>query len=346
MLTKQAGRLPALLEPPMLAGGNTMAKIYLHIGMHKTASTTLQRFCHINRRWLHERGVVYPSLTFGHINHRRFGHLLCKAPIADIRAGIVDDFWRSRVSPVLQRIGERTCLISYEGLFSLFWRKDHEERIRELQHCLEGHQVQALVYVRSQDAWCDAMYNQLVKNGTTAKTYSEWVGEALRRGSADVAQGVRFWSSALGRDNLTVRIFEPDHLIDRDILKDFAATIGITSLAGAVLPPAENPRLTPPLLELKRRLNRSAPARSVGPFLKPLMIEWQKRHPRGREPGLRREEAQRIMSCYRMENRWLAREVMGMDADTPFATMPLSQETRTLEKIGMRELLRICAFGC
>ena len=135
--------------------------------------------------------------------------------------------------------------------------------------------MQALVYVRSQDAWCDAMYNQLVKNGTTSKTYSAWVDETLRRGSADLAQGVRFWSSALVRDNLSVRIFEPDHLIDRDILKDFAATIGITSLAGAVLPAAENPRLTPPMLELKRRLNQSAAARSVGPVLKPLMIEWQ-----------------------------------------------------------------------
>jgi hypothetical protein len=322
-----------------------MANIFLHLGMHKTASTTLQRFCHINRRWLHGCGVVYPRLTFGHINHRRFGHLLCKAPIADIRAGIIDDFWRSKVSPVLKGIGEHTCLISYEGLFSLFWRTDHEERVRALQRCLEGHRVQALVYARSQDAWCDAMYNQLVKNGATARTYSDWVDEALRRGFADVAQGVRFWSSALGRENLSVRIFERDHLIDRDILKDFAATAGISSLQGAVLPPAENPRLTAPLLELKRRLNQSVAARPLGPALKPLMIRWQSRHPGVREPGLRREEAQRIMSCYRGGNRWLAREVMGMDADTPFATTPLSQETLSLEQMPIRELLRLCAYG-
>ena len=51
------------------------------------------------------------------------------------------------------------------------------------------------------------------------------------------------------------------------------------------------------------------------------------------------------MACYRTGNRWLAREVMGMDADTPFATMPLAQKTLILEKMAMRELLRICASG-
>ena len=39
-----------------------MATLYLHIGMHKTGTTAIQRFCAENRRALLKRGYCYPLI--------------------------------------------------------------------------------------------------------------------------------------------------------------------------------------------------------------------------------------------------------------------------------------------
>jgi hypothetical protein len=38
------------------------ARLYLHVGGYKTATTTLPALCARERAWLRARGVVYPSM--------------------------------------------------------------------------------------------------------------------------------------------------------------------------------------------------------------------------------------------------------------------------------------------
>src|SRR5688572_14535297 len=54
-------------------------RLILHAGTHKTGTTSIQAALAENRRWLSERGFVYPQLSFCSRSHNGFAHRLALA---------------------------------------------------------------------------------------------------------------------------------------------------------------------------------------------------------------------------------------------------------------------------
>ena len=85
-----------------------MRELWLHVGVHKTATTTLQALCAHNRDWLTNRGVFYPRMRVGllrrvSINHRAWASLLLSP---EMESAV--DYFRDVVPPH----GERMTLHS------------------------------------------------------------------------------------------------------------------------------------------------------------------------------------------------------------------------------------------
>ncbi len=275
-----------------------MAELWLHVGVHKTATTTLQALCAHNRDWLQRRGIVYPRMRVGvlqrvSINHRAWASRLL-SPQMESAVG----YFRQVVPP-----GER-ILLSAEGLSLVPTRKGSAARAECLARCLDGYDVTVLLYVRRQDEWYESMHNERVKTSGETRSLEQYVALGLARRYADYLWQWRFWQR-FGR--VRVRVFEPAALREGDVVADFLAELGIRDRAGMRRVALHNARLHPWLLEPKRALNHHLTHRLTRQLAKRAVVQLQRVLPPAAGRGMSAELAARIMQHHAAGNAALAR---------------------------------------
>lgn len=153
-------------------------KIYFHIGTEKTGSSYLQKVCALNRSWLEQSGIYFPSggrdetlITKGTVspgNARELAEL--------IEAGEwdkVEDWLEKRIE--LSR--GRSCnslLLSHELLFACFARKGVIENLLERVRKFGVEQVSALLFVRDPVDHAISLYKHRGKSGIIG-SLREWI---------------------------------------------------------------------------------------------------------------------------------------------------------------------------
>lgn len=226
-----------------------MRELILHVGVHKTATTTLQALCAHNRKWLAERGIAYPRMRVGLLRRVSINHRAWASRLLSPEMESAVDYFRETVSP---RPGERV-LLSAEGLSLMPTRKGSSARAACLARCLDGFDVTVLMYLRRQDQWYESMHNERVKTSGETRSLEDYVALGLRRGFADYLKQWHYWRRF---GDVRVRVFEPDQLRDGDVVADFFAELGIGDRHGLRSVAVQNARLHPALLEPKRAVNR------------------------------------------------------------------------------------------
>jgi hypothetical protein len=224
-------------------------ELYLHIGTHKTGTTALQQFFAANRGLLRGRGIVYPCdmIGGGEAGHYRLSWAV------QSETGIVDKrFPADLQSPVeewdvvLKQCDCPKALVSTEG----FWdcQPEHLYRIKELT---SEFAVKIVVYVRRQDHFEDAWYNQLVKDLRCMKT-------PLAGGMFPTKEKFALWSDIFGRDNIILRPYEKGQFYTGTIFSDFLHAAWGLELTDAFILPEKNsnPRLHRIALEYRRLVNQ------------------------------------------------------------------------------------------
>jgi hypothetical protein len=146
-------------------------KVFFHIGLHKTGTTSIQMFLHRTRRGLRKRGVDFYDGMHRHGNHEEL-------PSAAIRPGrdtaftrsgrrrsilIVDDPYRQRVAArVRDFIAASPCqrvLFSCEDL-SILRYPDEMERLRAM---VPAGDIRIIVYLRDAQAYLASYKLQIAK---------------------------------------------------------------------------------------------------------------------------------------------------------------------------------------
>jgi hypothetical protein len=242
-------------------------KLFLHIGQTKTGSTSLQRFLHVNRAALAERGVLYAPGAAGEPadeasplaphNHR---HLF--TALQEARGGL--DAAAPAWQAAARAIGEHpapVAVISSELLWHLFVGRPalRRQALQWLARALAPFDVRIVCYLRPQDSWAEAMYNQLVKSGQTKAatlSFTEYLARPQTLGLMDYAQVIEPWAEAFGPGALIVRAFERANLVAGDVIDDFMALVGQDDLQGLVRLPDAQQRLSWPVCELLTAFNR------------------------------------------------------------------------------------------
>jgi hypothetical protein len=229
-----------------------MRTCIVHIGTHKTGTTSLQLFTAQNRAALESAGLALVmtgrTANFPYLNYLLASKLSSQA--SDTHAALAQEL---REKPV------DASLITSEDL-SLLYTQPDALRVLASAILAAGYTPKVLVYLRPQAPYAESMYVERIKQGEffPMSTFIEEILEtgAYRPESAPVNLEFRYtrllapWAEAFGKGNVVVRPYEPARgttFIFEDFLGTIARiapTFGKTALEFSVAQPRANESLT------------------------------------------------------------------------------------------------------
>ncbi len=219
-----------------------MRTLVLHIGTHRTATSSVQAFLHANGPALLQRGILYPFGVKRHVvqMNRLFDG---KVPAAELAADLTRRA-DSRRQPV------HTIILSDEDICM---RRD----LTPLAPLRDSFDVKVVFALRRQDLWLESWYLQNVKwqwNPTLAHaTFPEFLARREEFHWADYAAYVDHLETVFGPENLRLYVFEKAQMPQGPVAA-FAAAAGIGDVAGLAPAPHANPSHSPLVSEFMRRL--------------------------------------------------------------------------------------------
>jgi len=188
-----------------------MKKIILHIGRHKSGTSSIQSFLYNNQKYLIQNGFNYPikCINKGVVAHHAFSALLKKQNF--------------KTTPSIDQIA--TLKQKFQPLFSnLLEDKINVISSEAFQNCdpklvaqiFEGYQVSVVVYLRNEIKYLASAYAQKIHA-------TDCNGDIFVYANAFNINYLNFLSSweKSFNNRLKVRIFDQNYLKDFDVVSDF-----------------------------------------------------------------------------------------------------------------------------
>jgi hypothetical protein len=244
----------------------SMARVYLHIGAPKTATSTLQHVLANNVQRLLKSGVLYPR-TVGHGNAH---HTLVCDLVEKHRGQTMPDIWygdipRGETWSLLQAEMTRHGAAVHSVILSseLFFGQVHEldPILKDVAAHLRGHDVRVIVYLRRQDQLYSSFYNQDVKGIRQWSNSAYQFYQTHQMFEYGYHSVMKIWSDAFGKGNIIIRPFESGQWPGGNIVQDFCDSLGIVSLQGSAEENYESLGMIQ--LYVKRCLNKVGFAKSL-----------------------------------------------------------------------------------
>lgn len=183
--------------------------LILHIGTHKTGTTSLQATLARAGDALLAHGIRYVEAgREGRLSHNPLAWAIRGRRNTDI------SLWQD----VREELADSraTHVLSSEG----FWFEDPAVIRAQLPDATEARVV---VYLRRQDQYLQSLYKQTVSSGRKVD-FDTWMGEMGYRG--DYLTVLRKWAAAFGRDAIVVRPYERNGRTI-DVIEDFLDVLGV-----------------------------------------------------------------------------------------------------------------------
>jgi hypothetical protein len=168
-----------------------MAKLFLHIGPHKTGSTYIQKWFFENRSLLLNLGVNYPNVGFA----GQYGQHEAVEKIKGLQEKELQKY-------LLQFSSGDINLVSSENFDRL-----KQWEIKKLARCLPPFDVRIIYYYRNYIDLLPSWWQEEVKHGSTISFYEFVLPHALRPfASAIVNPAIVLdaYASVFGKDNITI----------------------------------------------------------------------------------------------------------------------------------------------
>jgi|GEM_PF-3582791 len=201
--------------------------IYLHIGAHKTGTSSIQQALNANRAKLESMGyIVLSDNKASRGAFHGFAHAFEESKVSSIIDAIpVIAATRARILLEL----DRNYIISAEALEAL-----SSSAIKEVARVLAPHDVRVVVYLRRQEEIIQSKYLQQLKTGGVRCEFEHWF--ATNYGNADSNNLRTFsylrmlakWAEVFGDQSLIVRTFERDRFVKGDLVEDFFSCLGLS----------------------------------------------------------------------------------------------------------------------
>ena len=208
-------------------------KLFLHIGNHKTGTTSIQESLHQNRQYLTEQGYgAFNSLPNGKlVDPANANHWLTHNETND--PGAISTYIEDKENFV-QAVSSsgRNPIVSAEK-FS--WICSLEE-LQELKDALAYYfdDISIIAYIRRQDQQAISYHQQNARSqalparleffGPDPVALPEYQKHHTRY--LDYNTRIGYWADAFGDENIKIRVFDRKHLIEGDAVKDFFHVVG------------------------------------------------------------------------------------------------------------------------
>lgn len=245
-------------------------KIVIHIGTHKTGTSSLQSFCSDNREALLRHGVLYPKLP----NRSKSFNFLA----AHLAFGRLDETRRffDKAIQTAQRANVETILVIGESFYAMtaffyrlyerpcgdYWERE-EQCVAALRTCLSNNVDFAFYgYVRRQNHFLESLYNQCVKHWPG---FDGDIEDFLQRmnETMDYSRHIEIWENVFGIEAVHICSYEPVSDVLFEHFMKWALNIERSS-DFVILGERVNERLSRDLLEYKRIFNRKRMSRADG----------------------------------------------------------------------------------
>lgn len=200
------------------------ANIYLHIGLHKTGTSSIQATLFNNRKKLLAHGINYLPLSENH--SITLYPLFIEAPhryrpnrIAGIdtqeKAAKKNAATEAALRRALEANSCGSIVISGEDLSTL-----PAAGLQQLKDMLTPYaaRCRVIVYVRDPYATVTSIVQQRLRRG---QTYEQICRRPPRPGYSRISASIEVF----GRENVDVRIFDKAHFVNGDLIADFLAAI-------------------------------------------------------------------------------------------------------------------------
>lgn len=204
-----------------------MKNVYLHVGVHKTGSSSIQKSLFESKEALEQQGFSYFSEYFNG------------------KIGVLPQDWifyngfnesprikdPERFVSILDSMPSENIIISIEALS---WFID-EESIESLSLVLSTFKVQVVVYLRRQDRQFVSYIQEGSKGkGKPSNRYyglsTQAMPEITKDGYLDYYTKICHYIKYFGIDNIKVKLFERDKLLEGDVVIDFCNEIGVNDI--------------------------------------------------------------------------------------------------------------------
>ena len=294
----------------------TAPTLYLHIGIPKTGTTSIQNFLFANRDRLDAHGFHWPQSMTSR-NHR----VLCVYSLDDT---VVDNTrkaaqittpekvqaFRAEFAPrfradALTWPADRSVVLTSEQLFRVT-RPSEFERLRDLLQA-SGRRIVVGVYLRRQDLYFTSEYSQVIKGGTDAEFVPP--SNMAEQKIYNYATFLKRWAAAFDRENIIVRVFERGAMAGGDAVQDFCATVGLQGFESLEQVEEKNQSLDAAALEFLRRIAPFFPRFVNGKVNKVRLklIEALEEISDGARPQLPAKDARKLMKMFEESNAEVAR---------------------------------------
>lgn len=297
-------------------------RAYLHLGIEKTGTTTLQSFLASNREALERRGVAYP-LTPGWSNHLKLNaYAMDDDKFDDTRAkydlkspGDIEQFrqhFRRELAMELSRLDRCTKFVfSNEHSSSRLTTPEEAQRLLDL---FEPHfeDIRVILYLREQGRNMVSSYSTNIRNGSTRLPDFQYINWK----KYDYYSRVTRWSELVGRSNVVVRIFDHEAFVGNDLLLDFLEALDEPWDENFTRPSRKNLRLDARSLETLRLFNEIAPSMfdpEKSHRIRRLLVQGMERLPPGPMLAFPPDKLRWLREECAESNRRLAREFFGRD---------------------------------
>jgi hypothetical protein len=210
--------------------------IYIHIGLSKAGSTTIQKFMAANETGLRELSVDYPPIGRPNkgAHHNIASELKGRAEKFKPDAGRVSD-----LVTYLRDTPCNTTVLSSEGLWlsNAGVIKGIAARLADV-----GKQIRIIMVIRNLVEFAPSTYGQKIRNGGHTFDFDTYFNRRLGRDGFDVFDAASRWADVFGWDALIVRALDPAMLVDGDLISDFLTQVGLDPQAPAVRDLPRQPR--------------------------------------------------------------------------------------------------------
>ena len=219
-----------------------MRTLYLHVGVHRTGTTSTQRFLRDNFNVLLTKGYLYP---YGVKRHDQIVRRLANNEIT------AQDFAIDLTARADKQLEHITSIVISDEDISLI------EDLRIFAPLKEYFDIKLVVALRRQDLWLESWYLQNVKwqwnDALSHLTFDEFFARRTDFFWIDYAARFAHFESIFGPDAVVAGVFEKDDMPEGPI-QSFLNMIGIKVRTGFGPFLHRNSSLSPLLSEFMRQL--------------------------------------------------------------------------------------------
>lgn len=239
---------------------------YIHIGLEKTGTTTIQNFLENNREKLLQCDFLFPSDLSSRIQvlgyfkpkiddpYSLYHQITTQESLLNFQEQLKAD-----IKSIIKNNKNKNIIFSHELIQSRLTDKKEIQYFKLNLKKLGFKKIKIILYIRNQSDLFASMCSQSLKNGLQDdESFLYAPGNQYISFVCNHKQTLQWWSAVFGKNNLEVRIFDKQDFVNNDLICDFLSILGLQA-EDFVITEEKNLSLSVFGAELCRVINRDFP---------------------------------------------------------------------------------------